>query len=279
MLRFLVGVALVFGAISRSAAAQRSIPPDTISVTVGSLTLRGLLWRPRGTGPFPAVLFNHGSYSTADPMPENEPGVLGPVFARHGFVFLFLFRQGIGLSLGQGTADGDLMARALAAEGIGGRNRVQLQLLENEEFDEALAGLALLRSLPEVDVHRVAVVGHSFGGSITLLVAARDTAVRAAVVFGAAAASWSQSPTLRARLLAAVGRTRAPVLFIHAANDYSLAPGKALASEMQRLRKPHGLKLYSAIGRESRDGHNLVYRSVSTWERDVFGFLAAHLQR
>jgi len=212
-------------------------------------------------------------------MPENEPGVLGPVFARHGFVFLFLFRQGIGLSLGQGTADGDLMARALAAEGIGGRNRVQLQLLENEEFDEALAGLALLRSLPEVDVHRVAVVGHSFGGSITLLVAARDTAVRAAVVFGAAAASWSQSPTLRARLLAAVGRTRAPVLFIHAANDYSLAPGKALASEMQRLRKPHGLKLYSAIGRESRDGHNLVYRSVSTWERDVFGFLAAHLQR
>jgi dienelactone hydrolase len=212
-------------------------------------------------------------------MPENAPGVLGPVFVRHGFVFLFLFRQGIGLSLGQGTADGDLLARALAAEGVGGRNRVQLQLLENEEFYEALAGLALLRSLPEVDVHRVAVVGHSFGGSITLLVAARDTAVRAAVVFGAAAASWGQSPMLRARLLAAVGRTRAPVLFIHAANDYSVAPGKALASEMQRLRKPHQLKLYSAIGRESRDGHNLVYRSVSTWESDVFGFLAAHLQR
>lgn len=83
---------------------------------------------------------------------------------------------------------------------------------------------------------------------------------------------------LRARLLAAVGRTRAPVLFIHAANDYSLAPGKALASEMQRPGKPHRLKLYPAISRESRDGHNLVYRSVSTWESDVFGFLAAHLQ-
>jgi dienelactone hydrolase len=212
-------------------------------------------------------------------MSAEEPGVLGPVFVRHGFVFLFLFRQGVGLSLGQGIADGDLMARALAAEGIGGRNRVQLELLENEELYEADAGLALLRSLPEVDVHRVAVVGHSFGGSLTLLVAARDTAVRAAVVFGAAAASWGQSPVLRARLLAAVGRTRASVLFIHAANDYSIAPGKALASEMQRLQKPHRLQLYSAIGRDSRDGHNLVYRSVSTWESDVFGFLAAHLQR
>ena len=265
--------------MSRSIAAQGSSAPDTIAVTVGSLTVRGLVWRPGGTGPFPAVLFNHGSYRSADPMSDNAPGVLGPVFAQHGFVFLVLFRQGIGLSRGRGTADGDLMARALAAEGIAGRNRVQLQLLEGEEFHEALAGLAFLRSLPAVDVHRVAIVGHSFGGSLALLVAARDTAIRAAVVFGAAAASWNESPLLRARLLTAVRRTHAPVLFIHAANDYSLAPGKALASEMQRLRKPHRLKVYPAIGHESRDGHNLVYRSLSTWESDVFSFLATHLQR
>jgi dipeptidyl aminopeptidase/acylaminoacyl peptidase len=81
---------------------------------------------------------------------------------------------------------------------------------------------------------------------------------------------------LRTRLLAAVDRTIAPVLFIHAANDYSISPGEALANEMQRLGKTHRLKVYPAVGRDSRDGHNLVYRSVRTWERDVFSFLAVH---
>jgi dienelactone hydrolase len=222
-------------------------------------------------------MFSHGSYSTSSPMPRDEPAALGPVFAQHGYVFLFLFRQGIGLSIGQGTADGDLMARALAADGVRGRNNVQLALLEGEELQEALLGLEFLRALPEVDERRVALAGHSFGGALTLLLASRDTTVRAVVVFGAAAASWNQSPKLRARLLSAVDRSAAPVLFIHAANDYSIAPGEALVSEMRRLGKPSRLIVYPVVGRDARDGHNLVYRSVPTWELDVFAFLTVHV--
>ena len=44
---------------------------------------------------------------------------------------------------------------------------------------------------------------------------------------------------------------------------------------MQRLGKPHLLKIYPAVGGTTRDGHNLVYRSVSTWERDVFALSVA----
>jgi len=259
---------------SHGSAAQ-----DTVMVRSGQLTLRALLWRPVGPGPFPGVLFNHGSGSTADPVSMQEPSTLGPLFARHGFVFLFLFRQGIGLSLGQGTADGDLMAQALAAEGVQGRNRVQLQLLEGEELDEANAGFALLRSLPKVDPKRLAVAGHSFGGSLTLIFGARDTAIRALVVFGAAAASWAQSPQLRARLMTAVDHVAAPVMFIHAANDYSVAPGEALAAEMQRRKKPHMLKIYPAFGATVREGHSLVYLNVPAWEHDVFRFLDEHLRQ
>lgn len=156
---------------------------------------------------------------------------------------------------------------------------MQLQLLETDELDEALAALSLLRALPEVDVRRIAVAGHSFGGSLTLFLAEHETALRAAVVFGGAAGSWAHSPELRARLLSAVSRTSAPVLFIHAANDYSIAPGKALAAEMQRLKKPHGLKIYPAVGRNTREGHNFLYRSAAPWESDVFAFLDQHLQR
>jgi len=202
-----------------------------------------------------------------------EPAAIGPVFARHGFVLLYLFRQGIGLSTGQGTAEGDLMERAMAAEGQQGRNRVQLRLLEEDELNEALSALAVLRHQREVDSNRVAVAGHSFGASLTILLAERDTSLRAAVVFSGSAVSWNRSPELRRRLEEAVGRVVAPVFFIHAANDYSIAPGTTLAAEMERLGRPHRLKVYPAVGRTPAEGHALVYLRVAEWEPDVFDFL------
>ena len=264
---------VAFGRRQTSAAEVVVTRPDTVVVTSGRLALRGLLWRPAGAGPFPAVLFNHGSYGARDSVSMKEPLMLGRLFARHGYVFLFLFRQGIGLSRGQGTADGELMARAAAAEGTPGRNRVQMQLLETDELDEAAAGLSFLRSRHSVDRTRTSVVGHSFGGSLTLLLAARDSNVRAVVAFAPAAFSWRQSPELRARLLGAVARTAAPVMFVHAANDYSTESGEALAAEMNRLNKRSVLEIYAAVGKTSREGHNLVYRNISAWERDVFRFL------
>lgn len=263
---------------TRPTIAQTALRPDTVAIRSGRLTLRGVLWRPAGSGPFPGVLFNHGSSSAADPTSIQAPATLGPVFARHGYVFLFLFRQGIGLSRGQGTADGDVMNRAFAADGMRGRNRVQLQLLEGEELNEVLAGLAFLRALPTVDPKRVAVVGHSFGGSLTLVLAARDTTIRAAVAFGPAAASWEQSPDLRAQLFAAVDKAHTPLMFIHAANDYSVVPGKVLAAEMERLHREHVLKIYGKIGTTAREGHSLIYLNVPAWERDVFRFLDTHLR-
>ncbi len=98
------------------------------------------------------------------------------------------------------------------------------------------------------------------------------------MIFGGAAGSWPNSPELRKRLLAAVGQTHAPLLFIYAANDYSIAPAKALGAEMRRLGKAHESKIYPAFGRTAREGHDLVYASVRTWEADVFAFLDRNLR-
>jgi dienelactone hydrolase len=195
---------------------------------------------------------------------------------RHGYVLLVVFRRGVGLSADQGVADGDLMAEALATGSQELRNKVQLDLLQGEELNEATAGLAALRAHPRVDPRRVALAGHSFGGSLAMLLAARDTGVRATVVFGAAARTWSSSPALRTRLLEAV-RRGAPALFLHAANDYSVSSGKALAAEMQRLKRPHRLRIYPPVGRDAREGHNLIYRDTGLWEADVFEFLDYYL--
>src|SRR5262245_37561707 len=258
--------------------------PRAVVIRSDTVQLRGLFWRPRGRGPFPAILFNHGSGRTREELErlgpyERQAETLGPVFARHGYAFLYLFRRGVGLSADQGDSSVDLMNAEFAAHGQDARNAIQLQLLENREISDSLAGLAFLRGRPEVDARRIAVVGDSFGGSLTVLEAERDSAVRAAVVFSCAGYSWYKSPQLRARLLAAVDRAAPPIFFIHAENDYSLAPGKALDAELRRLRKSHRLKIYPPVGESAEDGHAFLYLRVSSWEPDVFAFLDEHVRR
>jgi len=277
MRTFLLTLLLV-DSLAPQLTSQVAPGPDTIAVRSGTLTLRGLLWRPAGGGPFPAILFNHGSYGVGDTLEPAQPAVLGTVFAKHGYVFLFLCRRGVGLSTNQGAAEGDLMAQALADHGEGGRNRVQLQLLQTEALTEASAGLAVLRALPSVNPRQIGIVGHSFGGSLTVFLAAHDTTFRAAVVFSGSARSWKLSPELRRALLGAVGRTTAAFFFVHAANDYSTAPGQALAAEMQRRGRPHRLKIYPPAGGTRSEGHNFIYRDVAMWEPEVFAFLDEYLR-
>jgi dienelactone hydrolase len=165
------------------------------------------------------------------------------------------------------------MNEEFAAHGQSGRNKVQLQLLEGRDMDDALAGLAWLRQLPDDDPGRIALVGHSFGGSLTVLMAVREPALGAAVVFSAAGYSWDRSPELRARLIDAIRRTTVPFFILHAENDYSTNPGRVLDAELARLGKPHRLKIYPPVGRTPDEGHDLPNNSVAMWEPDVFAFL------
>jgi dienelactone hydrolase len=255
-------------------AAAAESESETVAIASGKLTLHALLWQPAGAGPFPAVLFNHGSGATAEP---EKPAALGPVFARHGYVFLFLYRRGSGLSADQGTPAADLMEKELGAKGPDARDALQMRLID-EHLADASAGLEFLRARPNVDRKRVAVAGHSFGGMLSLLMAATDGDIRAVVDFAGAAQSWAESDELRMRLLEAADRTKAAVFFIHAENDYSIAPGVALNTEMLSLDKPRRLEIYPEVGRTMEEGHDLVYRAVDVWERDVFDFLAEYLR-
>lgn len=183
-------------ALAVTAGGQSSdTGPETVAVPNGRVALRALLWHPQGRGPFPGILLNHGSGRTREELErlgpyEDQAKTLGPVFARHGYVFLFLFRRGVGLSTDQGASAIDLMNSELAAHGQNARNALQLQLLENRELSDAEAGLAFLRRLPEVDSRRVAIVAHSFGGSLTILQAAKEPDLSAVVIFSDAGYSW-----------------------------------------------------------------------------------------
>jgi carboxymethylenebutenolidase len=262
--------------------AQDFDVPDTVSVQSGNLSLKGLLWHPYGVGPFPTVIFCHGSYGGADTIhhPLKQTSLLGPVFAKKGYIFLVLFRRGVGLSQGQGENSSELMNNAFKEKGQEERNKVQLQHLETDQLQDMIPGVTFLRRRKDVDTNRMAVMGHSFGGSLALLLAENDHRLKAVVAFSPAGYSWNLSPQLRTRLISAVKNITAPVMITHAQNDYSsTTPGYALDSVMNQLNKPHVLKIYLKFGNTVSEGHNLIFLSIETWEADVFKFLGESLQR
>ncbi|HMH31578.1 MAG TPA: dienelactone hydrolase family protein [Puia sp.] len=277
-----IGAILIFNCtLVERMQAQTLKAPDTVSLQSGGLTLKALLWHPSGHGPFPTIIFCLGSYGGSDTLsnPEQQTSSIGPVFARNGYIFLGLFRRGVGLSKGQGENSADLMYRSFKEKGQEARNKTQLQHLETDQLQDMISGLALLRKMPDVDTNRIGVVGHSFGGSLALLLAEYDSGIKAVVVFAAAGYSWNLSPQLRIRLTNAVRRIAVPVLFIHAQNDYSTIPGYALDSVLNQLNKPHELKIYPRFGKSVDEGHNIIFLSIETWERDVFEFLVKNLSR
>ena len=279
-------LAFLFALLSvRLATGQpASIVPETVVVASGKLRLKAFLWKPNGPGPFPTVLFNHGSggadadHTAGFPITEAAEK-LAPLFLKHGYAFLYLFRRGQGLSADQGPFMQDILRQEEAAKGKEARQNLQFMLATMDHLDDVMAALSFLKTAPAIDSKRIAIVGHSFGGQLTLLAAQRDNTVRAAVTFAAAAGSWERSLELRERLRAAAEKTTAPIMLIQAANDYSTAPSQELADELRRLHKSYVLKIYPPVGQTADDGHNLLYLAIPQWERDVFGFLDEHVKR
>ena len=275
-------------ALLLSCAPVRQSPessgPQTVEIASGDLRLKAFLWKPKAQGPFPAVLFNHGSggddaaHTAGMPITEAAEK-LAPLFLKHGYAFLYLFRRGQGLSADQAPFMRDVLQREEAARGKEARQHLQFILLTTEQLDDVLAALSFLKGVPEIDSGRISLAGQSFGGQLTLLAAGSDTTVRAAVAFAAAANSWGRSPELRDRLITAVRKTNAAVMLVQASNDYGTASSVALGDELQRLHKPHLVKIYPPVGPTPDNGHNLLYEAIPQWENDVFEFLDAHARR
>jgi dienelactone hydrolase len=264
--------------------STRSLAPQVIEFPSGKLLLKAYFWKPAGIGPFPAVLFNHGSGGAdADHtarMPITQAAdVLAPFFVKHGYAFLYAFRRGHGPSANQVPFMQDLLGRQEESTGKDARQHLQFVLLTTEQLDDVMAAIAFLKTVPGVDPSRIAIAGHSFGGNLALLAAERDKTVRAAVTFAAAANSWDRSPELRERLMAAIRNTNAAIMLTHAENDFSTTAGKALAAELEHLHKPYVLKIYPPVGLTSEDGHGMLYENIPAWESDVFEFLDQHVKR
>jgi len=252
--------------LTHLASAQTS--PQEVVFPSGGLQLHGFLWKPSGPGPFPAVLWNHGS----EKLPGSQPD-LARFYTGHSYVFFVPHRRGQGRSPGPYIQD--LVAQAPPSQR--GRRMMELQ---DQEVEDVIAALDFLKSQPFVDAGRIAISGCSYGGIQTLLAGERDLGVKALVPFAPGAMSWDQSPAVADGLRRAVAREKAPVFLLQAQNDFNLAPARVLASEAAAKGQDFRSKIYPAFGSTQRDGHHgFCTTATEVWGSDVLAFLEEQMKK
>jgi carboxymethylenebutenolidase len=250
--------------------AVASPASEIVTFPSGGRELHGVLFKPDGAGPFPTVVYNHGS--AAGMLSQQAFDALGPIFVRHGWVFFGPYRRGQGLSAQAGPFIGDQIEAAKKQGGTAAGAAMMVRLLETDHLDDQLAALVWLRKQAFVDPERIAVAGNSFGGIEAILGAERERYC-AAVDSAGGAESWDLAPVLQERMKQAVQHAQAPIFFFQAQNDWNLSPSKVLSAAMKASGKPVEMKIYPPFGRTPSEGHSFGYFGSAVWEADVFEFL------
>lgn len=236
----------------------------------GDLTLVGYLFRPNGTGPFPTVVWNHGSERNPGGGPQFDS--VAAVFVPAGYAVFAPMRRGHSDSEGEYVVDAT--QREAAANGFAAGQRLATRLLESSQLDDQLSGLAFVKKQPFVDTTRLVVAGCSYGGIQTLLGAERGAGYRAAVSISPAALSWRGNPDLRERLEQAVTRISIPVFLIQPPKDASLEPANVLGPLLEKRNSSNRVKIYPAVGPEDQQVHCFGgAKGMHVWAADVVAFL------
>jgi len=256
-----------FIALPAAGGAVAQSKPEEVVFSSGGRQLHGFLWKPEGSGPFRAIVWNHGS----EKLPGSQPA-LANFYTAHSYVFFVPHRRG------QGRSPGDYIQDQVAQTPPSER-ALRVVELQQAEVDDVIAGLNYLRSRTFVDPARIAISGCSYGGIQTLLAGERDLGIKALVPFAPGAMSWGQNQLLQDLLIRAVDRATAPVFLIQAENDYSLDPSHVLSKEANKKHKDFQSKIYPAFGRSHQDGHwGFCSSATDVWGADVLAFLEAQMK-
>lgn len=256
-----------------SVAASAQVPTfDRIQVTFPSngLSLTGCVAKPAGPGPFPVIIWNHGSEQN----PPCTRRMVAEMYTAHGYAVFFPIRHGHANSPGEyiGTAQ----KRAVADHPR--REDWNADVIRLHEFynRDVVAAVQWVKQQRWADTQRLAMSGLSYGGIQTLLAAEQGLGLRAFVPFAAGAMSWGGNPALHTRLLQAVRAAPVPIFLLQASNDYSLGPSDVLGPEIRKKGAPNDAKVYPAHGTTAQQGHGgfaLDSLGVQTWQADVLAFL------
>jgi uncharacterized protein len=191
--------AAAYQALGVPVRPQEPKPPfdyDAIDVTydnpAGAVKLAGTLTVPKGEGPFPAVLMVTGSgvQDRDESILGHKPfWVIADHLARHGVATLRVDDRGIGGSSGDPS-------KATTDDFVG----------------DALAGVTFLATQPRVDAKHIGLIGHSEGGLIAPMAAARSKQIAFVVMLAGPGVPGAElMPRQVERLLQASGVPEAEI--------------------------------------------------------------------
>ncbi|MGH7123916.1 MAG: alpha/beta hydrolase family protein, partial [Stellaceae bacterium] len=243
-----------------------------ISYRSGDLRISGYLYQPAGSGPFPTIIYNHGSRAAQERRPVPWVRLAG-LYVSAGYAVLVTERRGYGIS--DGPTWTDAVGRDVTSRFIG--------RLESEA-DDVLAAVDFLGAVPFVDRSRLGIVGWSLGGIVTLFAIARSRAFRAAVDQAGGVLTWRAGSALPAALTEAVRHAACPVMLMDAENDAAPEAIPALARAMEAAALPHKMIIYPHYTPPQptpgiAPGH-LVFEAdgIPIWGKDALSFLDGYLK-
>jgi uncharacterized protein len=142
--RYHEGAASGTFSLTRATSTEAPVREEEVAFASGSVTLSGTIVSPAGAGPFPGIVFLHGSGAEG----RWASRYLAHEFARRGVAALIYDKRGVGRSTGDWRAAGFL-----------------------ELVHDASAAVETLRSRPRLAPQNVGIYGHSQGGTIAPWVA------------------------------------------------------------------------------------------------------------
>lgn len=242
----------------------------------GYETLAVTILRPRGAGPYGAVVLNHGTGLSQRARHLESPALFlhaAAAIARRGYVVLMPLRRGFGATGGR------------FAEDAGSCDDPNYQAGERAAASDVLAVYEFARKLAYVEPSRMMLAGQSAGGVASLYAAAqRPEGLVAVLAFAAGRGADPLHPGVpcAAERLAVVfeetGRSIAvPALLHYAENDRSFGPA-ASAAWFKRFTAAGGRGEYVLQPPFGSDGHYLFSErsGIDLWLPSVESFLSRH---